>query len=154
MRADIAEADAVKIKMGQKVSISSNAMPDLSYRGFVQEIGLEALTKVKNQGETTAIPVIVSIAKNSLLSPGYNVDLQITTTIDNKALVVPFDAIVEKQRHSCVYVIRKDKAELQKVLTGISDNRFIQVKSGLKKGEKVVINPPPKLKDGSEVKVK
>lgn len=152
--ADIAEADAAKLKLDQKVAISSNALPELNYRGKVQEIGLEAQTKTKNQGETTAIPVIVSIQKNSLLRPGYNVDLKITTAINEKALVVPFDAIIEKSGHSCVYLIRGDKVQLAKIEIGISDNSSIQVKSGVKKGDKVVINPPQELKDGSEVQVK
>lgn len=154
VNADIAEADAAKLKAGQKAVISSNALPDLDYPGKVQEIGLEAQTKTKNQGETTAIPVIISIQKNSLLRPGYNVDLKITTAVNQKALVVPFDAIIEKRGHSCVYLIRGGKVHLQKVQTGISDNSSIQLNSGVKKGDKVVINPPQDLKDGSEVQVK
>lgn len=152
--ADIAEADAAKLKPDQKVAVSSNALPDVNYRGQVQEIGLEAQTKTRNQGETTAIPVIISIQKNSMLRPGYNVDLKITTAINEKALVVPFDAIIEKSGHSCVYLISGDQAKLQRVQTGISDNSSIQIKSGLKKGDKVIINPPQELKDGSEVVVK
>jgi len=152
--ADIAEADTAKLKLGQKVAISSNALSDLNYSGKVQEIGLEAQTKTKNQGETTSIPVIISIEKNNLLRPGYNVDLKITTAINRKALIVPFDAIIEKRGHSCVYVIRGGKAQLQEVETGISDNSSIQVKSGVKKGDKVIINPPQELKDGSEVQTK
>ncbi len=155
VKADIAESDAAKLKIGQKVRISSNAIPDLEYPGQVEEIGLEALTKTKNQGETTAIPVIISVQKkNSLLRPGFNVDLKITTAQIQKAVVVPFDAIIEKQGHSCVYVVLEGKAKLQRVQTGISDNRSIQVKSGLKKGDKLVLNPPKELKDGSEVRSK
>lgn len=152
--ADIAEADAAKIKLGQEVTISSGALSDINYSGKVQEIGLEAHTKTKNQGETTAVPVIISIQKNSLLRPGYNVDLKITTAIIQKAVVVPFDVIIEKRGHSCVYLIRDNKAKLQKIETGISDNSSIQIKSGVNKGDKVIVNPPQELKDGSEVQVK
>lgn len=153
-KADITEADASKIKLGQKVTISSGALSDVNYSGKVQEIGLEARTKTKNQGETTAVPVIISIQKNSQLRPGYNVDLKITTAIITKAVVVPFDAIIEKGGHSCVYLIRDDKAKLQRIQTGISDNSSIQVKTGVKKGDKVIVNPPQELKDGSEVREK
>ncbi len=152
--ADIAEADAAKIKLGQKVTISSSALSDVNYSGKVQEIGLEARTKTKNQGETTAVPVIISIQKNSQLRPGYNVDLKITTAILDKAVVVPYDAIIEKGGHSCVYLIQDGKAKLQRIQTGISDNSSIQVKSGVKKGDKVIINPPKEVKDGSEVQAK
>ncbi|MBP1762206.1 MAG: efflux transporter, family, subunit, partial [Firmicutes bacterium] len=150
----IAEADAAKIELGQKVTISSGALSDVNYSGKVQEIGLEARTKTKNQGETTSVPVIISIQKNSQLRPGYNVDLKITTAILDKAVVVPFDSIIEKGGHSCVYLIQDDKAKLQRIQTGISDNSSIQVKSGVKKGDKVIVNPPKEVKDGSEVQEK
>ncbi len=150
--ADIAEADVAKIKLGQKVTVSSSALAETNYSGKVQEIGLEAHTKTRNQGETTAVPVIISIQKNSLLRPGYNVDLKITTAIIAKAVVVPFEAIIEKGGHSCVYLIRDHKAKLQRIETGISDNSSIQIKSGVKKGDQVIVNPPQELKDGSEVR--
>lgn len=154
VNADITEVDAAKLKTGQKVSIRSNAMPDLNVQGQVREIGMEAQTRTKNQGETTAIPVIISIERNSLLRPGYNVDLKITTAVKQKALVVPFDAIIEKGGYACVYLVRDGKARLQRVQTGINDNHSIQITSGVKKGDKVVINPPQELKDGSEVQGK
>jgi len=151
VKADIAEADANKIKPGQKVSLNASAIPAQKYSGTITELGLEALIKQKNQGETSSIPVIVTLPRNTGLRPGYNVELRITTRVNAHAIVVPFEALVEKKGYTWVYVIRNGKAYQQKVETGISDYSNIEVKSGLKKGDRVVLNPPPGLKNGSEV---
>ena len=81
-------------------------------------------------------------------------DLEITTNIDNKALVVPYEAVIEKKDIPYVYVIRDGTAHLQKVVPGIYDNFMIQIKSGLKRGEKVVVEQPPQLQEGSKVRSK
>ncbi|MGE5417029.1 MAG: efflux RND transporter periplasmic adaptor subunit [Acidobacteriota bacterium] len=155
VKADITEADAAKIEIGQKVLITPTALPDKKYHGTVKELGLEAVNKTRsNGGETTAVPVVIAVAKGTVLRPGYNTDLEITTAIDKKALVISFEAMIEKNGSTCVYVIRGDRAYLQKIKTGLDDNLNVQVISGLKKGEKVVLNPPADLKDKVRVSVK
>lgn len=152
VKADITEADAGQIAAGQKVLITASALPDEKYYGKVAEIGLEAVSKIKNSSETTAIPVVVSVNNGKLLRPGFSVDLEITTAIDKKALVVPYEAVVDKKGYTQVYVVRNGKVHLQKVKTGISDSLVIQIVSGVNKDDKVVLNPSSKLKDGSRVK--
>jgi len=153
VKADIAEGDAGKMRIGQPVKITAAALPDQAYRGKVCEVGLEAVSKTKSQGESTSVPIVVNVMGSGQLRPGYNVDLKIRTAQDKKALVVPFEALVEKNGKTCVYVIRDGKARQQVVKTGISDSTHIQVLKGLRKDEKVVINPGSNLKDGSVVKL-
>lgn len=153
VKADIAEGDAGKMKIGQPVTITATAFPDLIFRGRVSEVGMEAVSKTKTSGESTSVPIVINVAGSSELRPGYNVDLKVRTAEDKKALVVPFEALVEKNGKTSVYVVRDGKAHLQVVKTGISDNTHIQVISGLKKGEKVVVNPGSSLKNGSVVKI-
>lgn len=152
IKADIAEGDAGKIKIGQPATITAAAFPDLTFKGKVSEVGLEAVSKTKTQGESTSIPVVVIVNGSSQLRPGYNVDLKVKTAQDHKALVVPFEALVEKNGKTSVYVVRDGQARLQVIKTGISDSTHIQVVKGLKQGDKVIINPSSALKDGSVVK--
>jgi HlyD family secretion protein len=57
----------------------------------------------------------------------------------------------------CVFVVKNGVAELRNVTTGIQDNTYIEIKSGLKQGEEVVNGPysaiAKKLKHGDPVKV-
>ncbi len=61
------------------------------------------------------------------------------------------------KRIECVFVIENDHVRLQPVKSGIQDNTYIEIKSGLKEKEKVVTGPfnviNKKLKDGDKVKV-
>lgn len=152
--ADINEADGPQLKTGQKVVITGSAIGDQHYEGKVTEVGLEARNQLKNETESSDLPITVSLPEKAQLRPGYNVDLEITTHVDNKALVVPYEAVIEQEDVPHVYVVRDDIAHLQKVVPGIYDNFNIQIKEGLKKGDKVVIEHPPELKEGSKVKTR
>jgi HlyD family secretion protein len=57
----------------------------------------------------------------------------------------------------CVFVVKNGKVEMRKVITGIQDNSYIEIKSGLNENEEVVNGPysaiAKKLKNGDPVKV-
>jgi HlyD family secretion protein len=56
----------------------------------------------------------------------------------------------------CVFIMNEGKAKLIKVKTGIQDNNYIEIKSGLKNGDQVISGPysaiAKQLKDGTEIK--
>ena len=151
--AEINEADALYVKTGQSAVITSNAIPDERFIGQITGVGLETTNQVRKEAETSALPVTISLPPGTPLRPGYNVDLEITTRVEEKALVIPYEALIEIDDEPCVYVVRDNVAHLQKVETGMYDNFNIQVKSGLKKGDTVVLESPQDLKEGSRVKI-
>ncbi|MEQ8236431.1 MAG: efflux RND transporter periplasmic adaptor subunit [Syntrophomonadaceae bacterium] len=154
IQADVPESQAGKIKAGQAVIISGNAFPDETYQGNITQVGLEVLNKIKqNQSEDFFLPVIVGVENAPLLLPGYNVDLEITVA-DSQALVVPIEALVEKDGGNSVWVIADGLARLTPVKTGISDGITIEIKSGVAQDDQVVLNPPTQLQDGSKVRVR
>ena len=63
--------------------------------------------------------------------------------------------VEEKKDIECVFVIEGDKVKLTPVTTGIQDNSYIEIKSGLKEGQEVVSAPynliARMLKDGDEI---
>ena len=85
--------------------------------------------------------------------PGCNVDLEITVA-DSQALVVPVEALVEKDEGNSIWIIKDGTASLTPVKIGISDGLTVEIKSGAAKDDQVVLNPPAELKDGSKVRVK
>ncbi|MCE3278442.1 MAG: hypothetical protein K0S44_633 [Bacteroidetes bacterium] len=56
----------------------------------------------------------------------------------------------------CVFIMNEGKAKLVKVKTGIQDNNYIEIKSGLKDGDQVISGPysaiAKQLKEGTEIK--
>ena len=61
----------------------------------------------------------------------------------------------EKKDIECVFVVEGNVVKLTPVTTGIQDNNFIQIKSGLKEGQEVVSAPynliARILKDGDAI---
>jgi HlyD family secretion protein len=63
-----------------------------------------------------------------------------------------------EKRHECVFVKSGDKVKLRIVQTGIQDDTYIEIISGLKKGETIVTGPytvvSKELNPGDKVRVK
>ncbi|MHB8124994.1 MAG: efflux RND transporter periplasmic adaptor subunit [Desulfitobacteriaceae bacterium] len=153
IQADVPESEAGKIKTGQAVVISGNAFQGEKYQGKVSQVGMEVVNKTKNnQDRDTFLPIIVGVEGASRLLPGYNVDLEITTS-DSQALVVPIETLVEKSEGDSVYIIKDGLARLTTVKTGISDGITMEIKAGVTKDDQVVLDPPAQLHDGSKVRV-
>lgn len=154
IKGSVPEAEAGKIKPGQKVQISGNAFSDVKYQGRVKEVGLEVLEPEKVQADSSnSLPVIVEIENPGSLLPGYTVDMDITTAEEN-TLIVPVEALVEKDEGRSVWLVKEGTAQLVPVITGISDGLTIQIKSGLELDNQVVLNPPADLSDGKKVRKK
>lgn len=150
----VPEAEAGKIKTGQKVQITGNAFSDVKYQGRITEVGLEVLEPEQAQVDSSnALPIMVEFENSAPLLPGYSVDMDITTAEEN-ALIVPVEALVEQDEGRSVWLVKNGMAQLVPVTTGISDGLTIQIKSGLELDDQVVTNPPAELSDGKKVRKK
>jgi len=67
---------------------------------------------------------------------------------------VPHEAVVEKDGNKHVFVVDDGRAKKVEVTTGIGNELFVEITSGVQKDQVVVINPSEKLQDGSRVKVR
>jgi HlyD family secretion protein len=151
VQAEIPESEAGKIRTGQPVTVTGNAFLDETYEGEITQVGLEVLNDI--QEKKSYLPVIAMVKDAPLLLPGYSVDLEITVA-DSQALVVPVEALVEKDEGNSIWMIKNGTAILTPVKVGISDGITVEIKSGAARDDQVVLNPPAQLKDGSKVHVK
>ncbi|MEO5570878.1 MAG: efflux RND transporter periplasmic adaptor subunit [Bacteroidia bacterium] len=62
-----------------------------------------------------------------------------------------------KKANECVFLVRDGKAKMMPVKSGIQDNMFIEIATGLKEGDQIITGPfsviSKTLKDGNEIKV-
>lgn len=152
VKADVSESDGGRLAVGQPVKITAPALPEEEFAGEVSRVGAAAVTKTKTNGEQTDVRVTVDITRfNAKLKPGYTVDLTITTASKKDALVVPYEAVMEKNKLKEVFILEKGKAVRKPVRTGVGNELYITVEKGLIAGDKVVVSPPDKLKTGSGV---
>ncbi|KKS95467.1 hypothetical protein A3B05_02980 [Candidatus Giovannonibacteria bacterium RIFCSPLOWO2_01_FULL_43_160] len=130
------EVDVAKIKVGQKSTLTFDAVPDLSISGEVAEI--DTIGTVA-QGVVSYIVKITFDTQDERVKPSMSVSAAIITDIKTNVLVVPNSAI--KSQGGAQYVELKNgenSLERQQVETGISNDEFTEIISGLKEGDSVV----------------
>jgi len=131
----IDELDIPKVKIGQKVEITAGAYPGEKFEGEV--------IKIASQGKTTngvsTFDVEVSIKDPKELKAGMTANAKIVVSKQQNTLLVPVEAVKTKDGKKVVTVeIDKGTKEVQ-VNTGLNNENYIEVVSGIKEGDEVVL---------------
>lgn len=150
--ATVNEIDAGSLEIGQDVKISCLALPNREFHGKVSRVGAAAITQKTNSGETVNVPVTIQIkGKTGGLKIGYTVDLTISLRKESKVLTIPVEAVMERDGKKSVFVVKNGVVQERKIKTRMGNELKDIVTSGLKAGEKVVLNAPSSLKTGRKV---
>jgi len=88
-----------------------------------------------------------------MLRAGLTCNVKVKNNISEKGLLIPFKAVVEQLGEYFVYVVNGNKATQHKISLGARINDKIVVKTGLQKGDNVVIEGVQKLRDSALVQV-
>ncbi|AYE52702.1 efflux RND transporter periplasmic adaptor subunit [Priestia megaterium] len=153
----LSEYDALKIKTGQAVKITSDVLPDKEWAGSVKQIDYlpqqQASAEAGNDG-ANQYPVEVKVDDQdiTMIKPGFKLLLEIETS-SKKASSLPIKAVVNEDGEKYVYVVKDKKAVRKEVKIGETTNKFIEIKSGVSSKDKVITNPTKNLTDGAEVTV-
>ncbi len=136
--APIDEVDAPKIKTGMPACVSLDAFAEKRCSGTVSRIAPYVLEKEK-QARTVEVEVKLTDPKDlAELLPGYSADIEILLASKENALRIPTEAVQENNR---VLVLGDDGLLVERAFQpGLSNWSYIEVLSGLKKGEKVVLS--------------
>jgi HlyD family secretion protein len=156
--ANVDEADIGQVKEGQKVTFTVDAYPEETFNGTVKQVRLLATT---NSNVVTYSVVIDAPNPALKLKPGLTASITVCTqeasdvlTIPSKALRFKPDTIMvaatagpgstsmgEKpvENSKTVWVKQSNKIYPAVIVTGLDDETNVEVKSGLKEGEKIII---------------
>ena len=132
------------LSVGQKVQITADAVGDKTYVGTVTRVSM----KGSSSGGTTTYPTTIRIDDTDGLRPGMNANAEIVVAEANNALVVPNAAVI---RGGYVLVSKKSPSAANavedmdapegyvyvKVETGVSDDSYTEIKSGLQEDDTV-----------------
>lgn len=132
---NVDETDIAQIEVGQDVDVTVEAYPDELFAGKVTKIAPQSVT---DQNVTT-IPVTVEIdLPDQRLKPGMNATCDFITGRATDVLMVPGEAVKETDGGNTVTILVKDKQITRKVETGLVGADNIEIKRGLREGEKIV----------------
>jgi HlyD family secretion protein len=138
----VRETDIHKVEKNQKVQIHVEAYPDLKLTGSVTLIGTLAQEEKERRG-TKFFGVTVQVNESDpRLRPGMTARVEIQVEERSKALYVPLDAVFEKDGRSLCYAVSGRRVEPVEVVLGPSNQDFVVVEKGLRKGTRVCLRDP------------
>ena len=85
--------------------------------------------------------------------PGMFVQTNIVKQLEERGIAVPLYTIVTRNDEQSVYVEEDGKARKRSIETGFTEGWQILIRSGLKAGEKVIIQGHRSVEDGQKVRV-
>lgn len=151
----INEIDAAQLTVGDKVQITNNSLLTEPLEGRIEYISLIAEVVSTSQGEQTQVKIRIAVepgSKTEQLKPGFTVNLKVILNQKDNAIVIPVEAVIDTDDKELVYVVGEDGiAAEREVQTGLSNELFTEVISGLNVGEKVILSPDEQIKDGVKV---
>lgn len=148
VRVNVPEADVFKLKRGDVVKIMTDVYPGQHFEGHITMIGVKA-----DEAHTYPVEVLVRNDAKYPLKAGMFGRVAFTSLPSRSILLVRREAIVGSVRDAKVYVLEGKKAKLRSIVVGAEFGTNLEVLSGLKQGEQVIVNGQNNLRDGVEVSV-
>jgi len=177
---DVNENDIIRVHMGDTAIVEVDAYLDHKFKGVVTEIANSAnTTQGVTTDQVTSFNVKIRLLQESYqdlipkdnpnyspFRPGMSASVDIQTKKVYNVITVPISAVTVKSdssdtntdenKNEVVFVFDNGQAKIQKVKTGIQDNEYIEIKSGLKLNQEVISAPYDAiskfLENGSKVK--
>jgi HlyD family secretion protein len=152
--ADLLSTDAVQVQPDASVRIDGWGGPPIKAR--VTRVDPAGFTKVsalgiEEQRVRTIIDFVDPPATWSRLGHEYRVNVHITTWSGSDVLTVPVAALFRRGDEWAVFAVREGRTRVAVVQLGHRTNRVAEVLSGISPGEKVVLHPSDRIKDGVSV---
>lgn len=170
-RVEVDENDVVLVSLGDTANIEIDAFGDKQFKGVVSQIGNSAKTTgLGTQQEVVNFEIrIILVEPDKSIRPGMSCNADIQTETKSNVVSVPIQSVTARSQQAApaktedgedeavvaakndkvksnkpkeiVFVIENGKAKMKEVETGISDDSYIEVKSGLNGNEMVVAGP-------------
>ncbi len=162
---EVNENDIPSVKMGDTATIEVDAYPNYKFRGIVTEIASSAKTTGVSADQVTNFDVKIQVLPESYkdlggkggshpLRPGMSATVDIQTETKTGIIAVPIQSVTtrtdttkvvqtksDSDVRTIVFVVDGGIVRSRDVKTGIQDNNYIEITSGVSEGDKVVSAP-------------
>ena len=115
--------------LGKVISISPNVDPmTQSYRTRIE---------VPNEGKS--------------IKGGMSAKVEIAVEAKENVIAVPIESVISESGKNFVYVVEEGRAVKKEVLTGISNQKLMEIDGDIKEGDQIVVKGQNFLSDNSKV---
>jgi membrane fusion protein (multidrug efflux system) len=145
--ASVPLADAPRVEVGASARLIDAPTSDAG-------IAMKVLSRPTAVEEGTAsVPIRLALPGSINLPVGAPVQLEIEAELHTGAVLIPSVAIVREGEETAVFVANAGKAQRRPVKIGLTDGTRVEILSGVKAGESVIVDGQAGLPDGASINI-
>ncbi len=145
----VSETEVSYIQKGSPVDVVVRAVRDEPFLGEVKSISTVADPVKRNYPVKVSLPNTEGQIKSGMFA-----ELTIDTMSKQGILTVPVGAVIPKGGQDIVYLVDgESRAQVAEVTTGIKNDQYIEIVSGLTAGQEVIVKGNTLVSDGTLVRV-
>lgn len=144
----IPERDTPYFKIGDKVRIRPDALPDQEFEGVIHRLATSAELTTRTFDAEVALD-----NADGVLKPGMIVRATLIREAFPDSLLIPIFSLISLEDKRIVFVETNGAAEVRSVETGILQGSSVQITKGLSPGDKLIIVGQRDLRPGEKVNV-
>ncbi len=134
------ELDINNVEIGMPVKITAEAVPDQVFEGQVEKIAEQG----QSQNNVSTFDVTITTDKVDELKAGMTVDVEMVVASKQDVLILPITAIQYRNNKSYVMLASNggetSSSDMVEVETGISNDEYVEIVSGVKQGDRVLLS--------------
>jgi len=143
--ASVAISDVPRVMVGANARLGGAGAPEVSMK-------VASLPAAVEPG-TATVPVRLTLPATAMLPVGTPLQIDIDAEEHANVVLVPLDALVREGEATAVFVAEGDKAARRPVVVGLANAEQVELRSGVKAGEQVIIAGQAGLPDGATISV-
>jgi HlyD family secretion protein len=152
VEADVSETNLSLVKAGQPCEIQLDALPDTRLKGEVHTI-----VPTADRAKATVMVKVRFLEKDPRVLPEMRAKVaflsrDLSPEEHRSFTSVPQKSLVSREGRTWIYRIQGERVAEVPVRTGTRYGDLVEVLEGLKAGDRVVVNPPSGLRDGSRIR--
>ena len=141
---NISEAKVQQLSVGQSVEITTSNVPSTVFSGKIHFIGIKT-----DRGLN--YPVEIVIDKNDKLRVGMYVKVNFASQKEKNGILLPRKAIIGSVKSANVFIYKDGKAVKQDITVGDMIGDRVEVLTGIKSGDAIIISGIMNVADGTLV---
>jgi multidrug resistance efflux pump len=133
-----------KVQEGLTAFVQVDALPGQRFRGRVTEVNRmpDAADRWLNPDLKVYTTKIQLLGDHKDLKPGMSAQVEILVTTLSDVLTAPVQAVAGTTDKPVVYVWKGGDFERRPVKLGMASEHFVEIRSGVKPGERLLLDPP------------
>jgi RND family efflux transporter MFP subunit len=142
------EIDRGRLSPGQKAIIRIDAVPDKEFPAEIGQISAVAKPDFSSWPPVKNFDITLQMKDNDArMRPGMSASVRVIVARSPQVLLVPAEAIFQKDGQSVVYVLRGSGFQARKATIGQRGSGDVVILAGVKAGERVALKDPTKQEE-------